>query len=41
MMQLDTSRVGAQCNSVYFPYAYPTSPWGAHLGLMPVLVLDF
>jgi hypothetical protein len=41
MMQLDTSRVGAQCSSVYFPYAYPTSPWGAHLGLMPVLVLDF
>ena len=41
VMQLDACQVGAQCSSVFFPYATPNSPWGAHLGLMPVLVLDF
>lgn len=41
VMQLDVSRVGSQCSSVFFPYATANSPWGAHLGLMPVLVLDF
>lgn len=41
VVQLDTTGVGAQCGSVFFPYAYPTSPWGVQLGLMPVLALDF
>lgn len=41
VVQLDTVGAAAQCSSVFFPYAYPTSPFGVQLGLMPVLRLDF
>ena len=33
--------VGSGCSSCFFPGASTTSPWGAQIGQMPVLLLDY
>jgi len=40
LLMLDSAGVDNRCATVFFPGPATTSPWGAQVGLMPVLVLD-